>query len=84
MNTDWQHPEHVHGIKTPRIFDTIVGKPLTDRRIDHYIANGFYSNRRSYQRELRKVRAVQEVLRPKGEKRLVYNIEKQEFEEREF
>lgn len=84
MNTDWQHPEHVHGIKSPRIFDNIVAKPLTDRRIDHYISTGFYSNRRHYQRELRKVQKVRDIMKPETRKRLVYNIDTQEVEEREF
>lgn len=80
---DWQHPEHIKGIKPQKVFDNCVLGPLTDRQIDRYATQGFYSNRRRYRRELRKIRKVQEVMRPK-EKRMVYNIETQEVEEREF
>lgn len=80
---DWQHPEHSKGIKPQKVFDNMVLGPLTDRQIDRYSRSGFYSNRRHYRRELRKLRKVQDVLKPK-EKRLVYNTETQDFEEREF
>lgn len=81
---DWQHPAHVGGIKPPRIFDNIVGKRLTNRRIDHYTRNGFYSNRRHYRREAKILKKVQAAMKPKTEKRLVYNTATQDFEEREF
>ena len=80
---EWTHPLHAKGIKPPKIFDNIVLKPLTDRAIDRYVLQGFYSNRNQYRAEARKIRRVQEAMKP-TEKRLVYNMETQELEEREF
>jgi hypothetical protein len=77
---NWQHPEHAKGIKSPKIFDTIIGSPLTDKKIERYLRSGFYSNRNRYRRELQKMNKIKEIMRP--EKRLIYDINTQEFEER--
>lgn len=80
--SDWTHPIHKKGIRSYG-FDTMVTGPLTDRQIDAYCKSGFYDRRKYYLGELRKLRATQKIFEPK-EKRLVYNIETQELEEREF
>jgi hypothetical protein len=80
---NWQHPEHVKGIKPQKIFDNIVLGDLTDRQIDKYEKMGLYSSRRYYRKELKKLQ-MEKALFAKKEKRLIYNIETQEFELREF
>jgi hypothetical protein len=78
---DWQHPEHVRGIKPQKIYDNIVLTDLTDKKIDNYTHSGFYSNRRFYRDEARKLKQAQDLFKKK-EKRLVYDPLTQEFDER--
>lgn len=40
--TDLTHPNHIRRYKTPRCYDNIVGKLLTDRRIAYYQGRGWY------------------------------------------
>ena len=78
----WRHPIHEKSI-SPRIFDTMVSGPLTDRKIDQYSKRGYYANRKYYQGELRKFRATRAIFEPVKKKKLVYNILTQQLEERE-
>jgi len=84
MNTDWIHPEHAKGIKPQKIFDNIVTGLLTDKKSDRYQKAGIYSNRRYYRQELKKLRMERDLFKPVKQNRLVYNMETQEIEEREF
>jgi len=77
---EWTHPIHARGIKGPKVFDTIVLGPLTDRKIDEYSRHGIYSNRRYYRKELAKLRIEREVFKEKP-KRMVYDLQTQEFRE---
>lgn len=36
----WQHPSHAR-LRSPR-FDAVATRPLTDKRIRHYMLKGFY------------------------------------------
>ena len=82
---DWQHPAHHGGnIKPPKIFDNIVTGCLTDKKIDRYSSSGFYSNRRYYRSEAKKFQKARDIFKKPKTKKLVYNLETQELEEREF
>lgn len=80
--SDWTHPIHKKGIRSYG-FDTMVTGELTDKKIDQYVRQGFYSNRKYYLGELRKLHATKKIFEPVTQKRLVYNMETQELEERE-
>ena len=81
--SDWTHPAHKRSI-SPRIFDTMVTGPLTDRKISEYVRRGFYENRKYYQGELRKLRTAKDIFEPAKQKRVVYNPLTQELDEREI
>ena len=40
--SDLMHPSHVRRYRAPKCYDNIVGKPLTDRRIEYYEKRGWY------------------------------------------
>lgn len=53
----WVHPGS--GTKTPRCWDNLVGKVLSDRRIKYYENRGWYS---AEQKQARKVRSERKVV----------------------
>lgn len=58
--TDWTSPSHCRRYSTPRCYDNIVGKPLTDKRIRFYEESGWYG---SEQKEARLARAEKKLKR---------------------
>lgn len=56
--TDLTSPYHYKRYKTPSCYDNIVGKPLSDKRINHYQSAGWYSAEAKFaRREAAKMRA---------------------------
>lgn len=73
--SEFTHPLHVRRYKIPRCYDNIVGKPLSDRKIEQYLASGWYS---ADQKLARKERAEKKKNRRRGnfddrDGRLIYN-----------
>lgn len=85
--TQWMSPFHLtypHGVPTEGVrsnamLGNILGRQLTDRKIDAYQSRGVYTDRKYYRKQLAEHKAVDKILH--SEPRLVYNIETQEFEE---
>lgn len=86
----WQSPSHqisievdtprgvqrrmVAGIRSPKIFDSLAGEVLTDKKIDKHVGSGFYEMRSEYLKKKREVKATQDIF-----PRLVYDPSRQDF-----
>lgn len=64
--TENTSPFHVRRYKAPGCYENIVGKPLTDRRISHYEANGWYSaEMRAARKEIAAKRKMDKIKKAK-------------------
>lgn len=54
----WIHPIHGRGIRSPDLASLVKGKPLTDKRIKHYILSGRYGEEAQQNATKKKIKRV--------------------------